>query len=214
MKWRELLHVAVGSEVDYLPAAVSSIVFCLLTMILCVFMHKLSNTLLPSSIKLYALDYFKCLAFCTYPIGYGLTRTYHGHIGFIVIMVPINVASLLIMTQGSVTPVDNFLDFIKGKQPLLKSVLRTIVQIIGAVSAFYLAQQIMMLEFHGDFAGIVSKACTTDLKIPVAVGFLLEMMGTWWDCWWWSQKRSKYPHLDLVILTTNTALIVSLGEIY
>lgn len=211
MKWQDIVEGVIGQDIDYLPAAVSTILFCLLAMTLCVIMHKLSSIILPDSIKLYALDYFKSIAFCTYPIAYGLSRRHHGHIGYFLVMVPINVVSLLLLHEGCANPIDNFLRYVRGTQSLWKSVIRTIIQVIGAYSAFYLAQQIMKLEFHEDFAEIISRACTSDLKISVTAGFLLELAGTCWDTWFWLQKLSKYPHLDMVILSSNTALVVSLG---
>ncbi|XP_052094875.1 aquaporin-11-like [Mytilus californianus] len=214
MKWRELLQETVSPDIHYLSPAVASVVFCLLVMLLCVIMHNLSNVILPGSIKLYALDFFKSIAIFTYPLAFGLTRTYHGHIGYCVIMVPINVISLLLMTEGSISPVDNFLFVIKGKQTLWRSVLRIVIQVNGAISAFYLAQKIMQLEFHEDFKYMLSNACTSDLKVTVFLGFLLEMMGTAWDMWIWSLPLSRYHGINLLIKMTNSALVVCSGVHY
>ena len=216
MKWPDVIQITFGMDVKDLPPAVSTIAYCLLILIFCLVMHRISSAVLPDSIKLYVLDYFKCLAFCSYPLGYGLTRKYHGHTGYCLVMVPFNVASLLLIRQGCVNPVENFLDFIKGRQPLWKSLLRIIIQVAAGISAFYLAKMMMVnLEFHGDnvdFAKFLTQACTTDLKIPVALGFLLELVGTAWETCVWSQKWSKNENLNLLILSTNTAIVVSLGK--
>ncbi|XP_076094327.1 uncharacterized protein LOC143064968 [Mytilus galloprovincialis] len=214
MKWRELLQETVSPDIHFLSPAVSSVIFCLLVMLLSVIMHKLSNLFLPGSIKLYALDFFKSVAMFTYPLAFGLTRTYHGHMGYCVIMVPINVLTVLLMTEGNISPVDNFLFAIKGQQALWKSILRIIIQVNGAFAAFYLAQKIMQLEFHEDFENMLSNACISDLKVTIFFGFLIEMLGTAWEVWVWSLSLSRYHRINLIIKMTNTALVVCSGVHY
>lgn len=212
MNWKEVTKVAIGLEMQYLPTALSAVLFCLLAMCLCFLMHRLTGSFLPISIKIYGLDYFKSVAFCTYPIGYGLTRVYHGHIGYGLIMIPINVFSLIIMPDGSISPVEQFLLFVQNKQTFFKTVLRILIQVTGAISAFYLAQQIMMLEFHADYKQIVSKACVSDLKISALTGFGLEMLGTFIEGWSYRQQWSRNIHLDMIVKSLTTVIIVSLGK--
>lgn len=203
--------MAAGEEFPYLPAAVSATLFCLLAMCLCLLLHRLAANLFPAGVRVYFLDYIKSVAFCTYPFGFGLTRKYHGHIGYFFIMIPVNVISLLIMPEGSVSPVDQFLLLVLGRQNPLKSVFRMLVQVAGGISAFHLAKLIMTLEFHVDYEQMVSEACTSDLKISIMVGFGLEMIGTLCEQWAYTQQWSRNQQLDLGIKSFVTAALVSSG---
>lgn len=217
MNWRELWSIVTGLEppVQYFPAVVSSIALFMIIFLICFILHRLSEIFLPESIRIYALDFFKTLAFCAYPFGIIILRKHHGNLGYALCAVPLNTATSLILESGEGSPVGNWLSLVKGRQSISKCVLRIAVQMAAGSAGFRLGKLLMNVDFHPDFEDNLKQIdCISALHVSVVLGIIIELLGTAWDTWFHSQIISKNIIVDKFLKFCNTSLTFCLGVRY
>lgn len=98
------MSVGFDPPMTHFSSVTSAVLIYLLALLFCYVLYQLSKIFLPGFIQEYVLDFFKTLAFCTYCFGHGVVRNAHGHLGYILCMVPLNTASVLIFNLGDGTP--------------------------------------------------------------------------------------------------------------
>lgn len=210
MDWREIFGLLTGIQVGYLPLAIASLTLFCLVFASCFSMHRLSQ-LLPQKIRVIAQDYFKTLAFCTYPFGLMIVRRYYGDLGYVLCNVPLNTATTLILAEGQASPIANWLLFVKKKQSFILTAVRSFVQITAGLSAFRLGKLLMRLDLHPTFAESLFTECVSALNVPVFVGFFIELFGTTWDLWFHSLKLQHNVVIDKLLKFCNSSVAVCLG---
>lgn len=213
--WRELWSMSVGFDppMTHFSSVTSAVLIYLLVLLLCYVLYQLSKTFLPGFIQEYVLDFFKTLAFCTYCFGHGVVRNAHGHLGYILCMVPLNTASVLIFNLGDGTPLTVWAKYLRGHIPTWKFVIKVSAQIVAGFCAWELGHFILGLDFHPSFADKLGQKanCNSDLRIAAIAGFFLEGTGVAYDFWMNQQTLSKNRALDIALKFTNTALVVCIG---
>lgn len=213
MNWRELWVVAVGDEppVQHFHPILATITLYLLAMSLCYVMYRLSF-FLPAPIRSYAVDFFTTLAFCSYPLGHVMIRQSYGGTGYMLVFVPLIVVTLYLFSQGSGSPLDLWMNFLKKSTSLVSLLTHVPIQILAGVTAFRLRSYIYVLDFHSTFAtDLENPLCNTDLKTSLLVGFLVETIGVIFVEWLGLQTLSKVNVIDLIIKVANCAAFVNLG---
>ncbi|XP_062613075.1 uncharacterized protein LOC134274846 [Saccostrea cucullata] len=215
MTWRDVWEVALGFEppVTHFSAAISAIIIYLLALLFCYVSYQLAKALMPGIVQEYVLDFFKTLAFCTYCFGHGVIRNAHGHLGYVLCVVPLNTASVLIFNIGDGTPLTVWSKYLRGLIPKWKFILKVSAQILAGFFAWELGHYILSLDFHSTFSEkLIQKSnCSSDLRIAALGGFALEGIGVAYDFWMNQQTLSKYRPLDIALKFTNTALVVCIG---
>ncbi|XP_061185856.1 uncharacterized protein LOC133193960 [Saccostrea echinata] len=215
MTWRDVWVVALGFEppVTHFSAAVSAIIIYLLALLFCYVSYQLARALMPRIVQEYVLDFFKTLAFCTYCFGHGVIRNAHGHLGYVLCVVPLNTASVLIFNIGDGTPLTVWSKYLRGQIPKWKFFAKVSAQILAGFFAWELGHYILSLDFHSSFSEKITQKsnCNSDLRIAAIAGFALEGIGVAYDFWMNQQTLSKYKPLDIALKFTNTALIVCIG---
>lgn len=216
MDWRVLWTILTGLEppVHYFPPAVAAIALFITIFFICFVMHGLSDIFSPEPIRIYALDFFKTMAFCTYPFGIIILRKYHGNIGYAICVIPLNTATALLLGAGEGSPIGNWLNLVKGDQSLIKCISRIFVQMAGGSAGFRLGKFLMTFDLHPDFEENLSQTtCTTALNVSVTLGLLIELIGTSWDTWFHSQNISNNMVLDKFLKFCSTSLTFCLGNL-
>ena len=214
MDWREIWTIMSGLEppLYHVSAAVSSLLLFAIIFTFCFTMHRLSEIIIPKYLRIYFLDFFKTLAFCTYPFGLMILRKYHGDIGYAMCSIPLNTATALLLSTGEGSPVGNWLLFVKGRQSVTKCVLRIFVQLCAGLSGFRLGKLLMNLDFHPEFKENLSQtACVTALNVSASLGMIIELLGTIWDVWFHSQNFSNNVVVDKLLKFCNSSLTFCLG---
>ncbi|VDI06934.1 aquaporin rerated protein, invertebrate [Mytilus galloprovincialis] len=213
MSWRELWTVLIGLDppLQYFPPAVASIILFIIIFSFCFCMYRLSESF-PPTIKMLTQDFFKTLAFCTYPFGLMILRKYHGDIGYALCSIPLNTATVLILSSGEGSPVGNWLLFVKGSQSLQQCTIRIITQIGAGITAFRIGKTLMKLDLHPSFEENLSQTeCIAALNVAVTTGFIIELFGTTWDVWFHSQNFSDNLVLDKLLKFCNSSFTFCLG---
>lgn len=210
--------MVVGFEppVTHFSAATSAIFIYLLALLFCYVLYRLSRIFLPEFLQDYVIDFFKTLAFCTYCFGHGVVRNAHGHLGYVLCVVPLNTASVLLFNLGDGTPLSAWSKYLRGLLPTGKFLLKVSAQIMAGFCAWELGHFILGLDFHPSFAEKINQKahCNSDLRIAALAGFFLEGTGVAYDFWMNQQTLSTYRPLDIALKFTNTAMIVCFGKIY
>lgn len=208
------MSVGFDPPMTHFSSVTSAVLIYLLVLLLCYVLYQLSKTFLPGFIQEYVLDFFKTLAFCTYCFGHGVVRNAHGHLGYILCMVPLNTASVLIFNLGDGTPLTVWAKYLRGHIPTWKFVIKVSAQIVAGFCAWELGHFILGLDFHPSFADKLGQKanCNSDLRIAAIAGFFLEGTGVAYDFWMNQQTLSKHRALDIALKFTNTALVVCIGK--
>ncbi|KAL5006491.1 hypothetical protein ScPMuIL_015297 [Solemya velum] len=216
--WRDIYQIMSGTEpflpsgYQHLPTPLAVCSLYLWALLFCTSMHFLSQVVLPRSIVIYALDFFKTMAFCTYPFGHALMRKSYGPIGFYVGNVSINIVTANIMKKGAASPIGNFDNYLSKTVSLPVVCIRLLAQIAAGFAAFRLGLFLFHLDLHPLFTEkLMSIDCDTDLKVSVLFGFLFETVGVLYDCWLASQNLSRVGLLEQFIKFSNSAMLVNLG---
>lgn len=216
MTWRELWVMAVGFDppVTHFSSVTSAILVYLLALLFCYVFYQLSRILLPRFLQEYVLDFFKTMAFCTYCFGHGVIRNAHGHLAYIVCVVPLNTASVFIFNLGDGNPLIVWLKYLQKQIPAWKFLAKVTAQIMAGLCSWELGHLIFRLDFHPSFVEIVKSQanCSTDLNVATVTGFVLETVAVTYDIWVDQQTLSRYLLLDLALKILNCAIIVCLGK--
>lgn len=216
MTWRELWVMAVGFDppVSHFSSVTSAILFYLLALLFCYVFYQLSRIFLPRFLQEYVLDFFKTMAFCTYCFGHAVIRNAHGHLAYILCVVPLNTASIFIFNLGDGTPLLVWLKYLQKKIPAWKFLAKVTAQVAAGLCSWELGHLIYRLDFHPSFAQRIQERgnCATDLNIATVFGFVLETTAVAYDFWLDQQTLSRYLPLDLALKILNCALIVCLGK--
>lgn len=215
MTWRELWVMAVGFDppVTHFSSVTSAILVYLLALLFCYVFYQLSRILLPRFLQEYVLDFFKTMAFCTYCFGHGVIRNAHGHLAYILCVVPLNTASVFIFNLGDGTPLMVWLKYLQKQIPAWKFLAKVTAQIMAGLCSWELGHLIFRLDFHPSFVEKVESQanCSTDLNVATVTGFVLETVAVTYDFWLDQQTLSRYMPLDLALKILNCAIIVCLG---
>lgn len=197
----------------HLPTPVAVCSLYLWALLFCSLMYGLSQVILPRQIAIYALDFFKTMAFCTYPFGHALMRKSYGPFGFYVGNVTINIITANIIKKGAASPIGNVSNYLSKTVSFPQVCVRLLAQIAAGFAAIRLGWFIFHLDLHPQFTeALMSIDCNTDLKVSVLFGFLFETLGVLCDTWLANQSLSSVGLLDQFIKFSNGALLVNLGE--
>ncbi|KAK3108831.1 hypothetical protein FSP39_016836 [Pinctada imbricata] len=216
--WRDVWTMVLGSDPPYshVTSPITAIFLIYFSaMMACYILYKLSEVLVPGFIKIYALDFFKTMAFITYGFGHGFVRKYYGNFGYFLCVVPVNTITVLLFTHGEGNVLGNWKAFLKGQRSFLQVLPRIFVQILSAAGAWRLGLFIYNLDFFWhlpETAATLATDCKSFLNIPFYLGFLLEMTGVTYDHWVGSQPMSSHRPLDIFLKFINTASVVCFGS--
>ena len=215
--WRDLWTLVLG----YPPAhthvespVLAVLLFDVIVFTSCFLLYKLSDHLLPGMLRSLALDFIKSMVFITYAFGNGFMRRHHGNLGYFIWVVPLNLISFLVFSKGRISIISTIVSFTRGQINFLEFALHCMVQTLSGFAAFRLGLFVLQLDFHedfGDFAHNFFPLCESDLKLPLVMGFALEMTGTAVDAWVFHQQLSKHVPIDLSLKFMNTAGLVIYG---
>ncbi|KAK3108845.1 hypothetical protein FSP39_017125 [Pinctada imbricata] len=215
--WREVWDTLVGiplstPHTESVVLAVAA--YYIINLAVCFSLYKLSDLILPSILRMLALDFFQTMIYVTYPIGHGFLRKHHGHVGYFLFVVPLNTLTVFTFTKGNESIIGTIVKFSKGRLSMVRFLSHGAVQILAAFAARQLGIVILELGFHSGFnthLEAFTPVCHSDLHLTLVMGFLLEFVGTAWDAWVFQQQFFKFQPLDVAFKFCNTALLVSLG---
>ena len=216
--WQKIVKSVTGwhMDSDVVPAIVAAGIIYLAIFLIGQFLYQTTRMLAPAMLRGYILDFVKTMTFCAYPFGHGIMRKYYGEAGYIGAMLPVAFFSGLAFPMGDGNPITVWMKFFMRGMPLWKCLIKTIVQIGGGFAAFHLGMYILSFELHPMFVeklkDYYSQFCSTDLKVPVYVGFLIEFVAVIYESWFASQKFTGFLHIDELIKILNCGFLVVGGE--
>lgn len=216
--WQKIVKSVSGWHIDSdsVPAVIAACVLYLAIYLIGVLLYHTTKLVVPGSIRGYVLDFVKTMTFCAYPFGHGMMRKYYGEPGYMGAMLPVIYLSSLTFQSGDGNPIDVWQKYFMKGMPLWKCIMKTIIQIIGGFAAYHLGMHILSMEIHPMYVerlkDYYSSFCSTDLHVPVYVGFLIEFVAVVYDSWFSSQTFTGYFQVDKLIKITNSGLLVVGGK--
>ncbi|CAL4130975.1 unnamed protein product [Meganyctiphanes norvegica] len=195
---------------------IAALVVYIISFTTCYVLYRVSNFILPPVLRAFSNDFFKSVVSITYCFGHGFIRDRHGHLGYILASVPLNLFTAATFVHGEGSVLGNMNHFVKGRMSNAMFMSRCLVHILGAAAAWRLGILIYSLDFYDNIslaqvAEEQTMACTSSLSISVAAGFVLEMLGTALDLWMSAQFISRRTSVDNIFKLTHCALLVSFG---
>lgn len=211
--WTATLGWEPGSDIlGPLPAAIFLYFWVFLTGLT---LHSLTKLIVPHPLKEYVLDFVKTMTLCTYPFGHGIMRKFFGEPGYMLAMTPVVTITLLVLKEGAGNPIGVWIRFINKGIPFWKCLVKTTIQIVAGFSAYHLGMLVISVEFSPVYVEKMkeyySQFCTSDLNVPVYLGFLIEFVAVVYDTWFSEQVLLKIGILDLLIKVINGGLLVVAG---
>ncbi|XP_050388980.1 aquaporin-12B-like [Patella vulgata] len=215
MKWQEIIGISIKPDPpvkELVPGFIAAILFYFLSFIVCYLAFRISRIIFPKSIHSVTTEFFKTMLICTYPYGHGQIRQLYGSIGYFLTVVPLAFFTIAAFPDGHGSPLTTFLEFLKGRVSFYSLVFRSFVQTLGAFTSYKLAMFVWSLRIHSFHTSqFNSTVCSSDLKVSLEVGFVLELLCVAFDTWLNFQKLSRFPVVDSVLKISNCALMVCLG---
>ncbi|XP_060606087.1 aquaporin-11-like [Ruditapes philippinarum] len=215
--WNKMFESVTGWDPgkEFLPALPAAIFIYMSAYIIGLLLHTFTRMVVPSSVRIYVLDFVKTMTFCTFPFGHGIMRKNYGESGYMSAMVPTMFLSLMTLRGGDGNPISVWLQYYRRIIPLWKCILKTLIQIAAGFAAYRLGIYILGLELHPMYVARVKEYydefCSTDLHVPVYVGFLIEFCAVIYDCWFVNQTFTRNLYFDTVIKVVNSGLLVVSG---
>lgn len=216
--WQKIVKSISGwhIESDSVPAVIAAGILYLAVYLLGVLLYQTTKFAAPGAIRGYILDFVKTMTFCAYPFGHGIMRKYYGEPGYMGAMLPVIYLSSFTFTSGDGNPIDVWIKYFKKGMPLWKCVVKTLIQIQAGFAAYHLGMYIISLQIHPMYVERLkeyySQFCSTDLHVPVYLGFLIEFLAVIYDSWFSSQTLTGYFYIDRIIKITNSGLLVVGGR--
>lgn len=215
--WNSFVKSLTGwnPQSEFLSPIPSALVIYLSIYFMGLICHQMTRLISPGVIKPYILDFIKTMTVCAYPFGHGIMRKYYGEVGYMCAMIPMVFLTLITLREGDGNPIAVWHKYFNKVIPLWKCVLKTFIQILAGFSAFHLGIYVMGLKLHPMYGerlqAYYDQFCTTDLHVPVYVGFLLEFSAVIYDSWFSNQTFTGHQYLDLLIKIINGGLLVVSG---
>ena len=201
---------------QFLPALPAAIFIYMSVFIIGLLLHSFTRMVVPSPIKGFILDFVKTMTFCAFPFGHGIMRNQYGEPGYMCAMVPLVFLSIFTLRGGDGNPISVWHQYYRRIIPLWKCVIKTLIQISAGFAAYRLGMYILTLELHPLYVERVkdyyNEFCSSDLRVPVYVGFLIEFFAVIYDCWFSNQTFTGNQYVDTIIKIVNSGLLVVSGK--
>lgn len=216
--WHKIVKSVTGwhPESEFLPAIFAALVMYLAIYLIGMFLYQTTKMFMPGAIRGYVLDFVKTMTFCAYPFGHGIMRKYYGEPGYLGAMLPVVYLSVLSFPLGDGNPISVWNKYFLKGIPLWKCILKTAIQIVAGFAAYHLGMYIIGLELHPMYVDRLKEYyksfCSTDLNVPVYVGFLIEFVAVIYDSWFSSQTLTGHKQIDTILQIINGGLLVVGGK--
>ena len=212
--WIVLLGWEPGTEIlAPFPAA--------LFIFLCVFttglvLYHMTKAIVPEPFTEYVLEFVKTMTFVGYPAGHVIVYKGFGVLG---IMVSIALALMItsaFLKDGAGNPLNIWVAYFESLIPLRTVLLKNIIQIAAAFSAYHFSMFIISAELSPLFTEQLIPynrgECASHLNVSVIRGFLIEFAGSFYIILLMYQKLFKKEGLDQLFKVFNIVIVVILGK--
>ena len=181
--WQRFLDFITGSNylpLRELPIAASLLYYCS-TLLLARSLRAATKTWAPVKAQLYILDLIAAFQLVSCSLENVMIRRNYGFYAYCLILVVFGIwHSLTIRTERG-TPNENFADYMLGYIKLRQFLLRTCVQIFAGYLSYKYARTFWSLKLSQGHGHRLHAVCTSDLRVPVILGFVIEAGGTFID---------------------------------
>lgn len=135
----------------------------------------------------------------------------YGEIGFFAALFINGMLITTVVTNSSSNPRIHVMNWVYGVLTLRQCIVRISCQLVGGLLGYQLARVLWMLELYDGHSNRLSRQCTSNLTIPVPLGFLLECSVAMYYIWISSLNLTQFHWTERAVKHAGNCYLVILG---